>query len=186
VGPRFGTQSMCQPTMCHRDSWRKAPPKILTNRTGNFPWRTPARAHQGIGSLIATCTVPAVTGHPYVKGRVSNTNMGTFIYWINVLQFWINSLGLNVLIAQVRVRVEGRDQQTFDIKAASCERSLVDQMTRQIFSGDRVGHYLLWCYIILKADTQRVSTCGNLVDQLKLNDKPGVVRKLKVRLLLST
>jgi len=142
VGPRFGTKHVS--TMCHRDSWRKAPTKILTNRTGNFPWRTPhlvgpIRGDPRVGSLIATCTVPAVTGHPYVKGRVSNTNMGTFIYWINVLQFWINLLGLNVLIAQVRVRVEGRDQQTFGIKAASCERSLVDQMTSRKFPGDRVG-----------------------------------------------
>lgn len=53
-------------------------------------------------------------------------------------------------------------------------------MTYQKFPGDRVGHYFLWCYIILKVDTQRVSTYGSLVDQLKLNDKPRVVKKLKV------
>jgi len=116
-------------SMCHL---KESPTKMLTNRTGNFPRRTPHLVGPIRGDPQVVWLPPAPylqscqnTDHPYVKGRVSNTSTGTpYLHLLD--QCSAISLGLDVLIAQVRVRVEGRDQQTFGIKAASCERSQQD------------------------------------------------------------
>lgn len=65
-------------------------------------------------------------GSPLRKGTGKQHKHGYTVPHLLVIRLISEFIGFDVLIAQVRVRVEGRDQQTFGIKAASCERNFID------------------------------------------------------------